>query len=338
MKYVYIGQMPPPYGGVTIKNRILYGALKKDIFVDYIDFGFNLRKVLKNVLKLLLAIADRDTVLILGLSSNSLSLFNEVYYHLNKSCMKKSIVIIMGGTAANFFCENMKKIKLIKEYKAIFVETCGMRETFFENGINNVQILPNCREKSIDMIKTKKNNNKELKCVFFSLISKEKGADIVIEAANKLLLADKSISIDFYGEINLKYKEEFIKKINDVKSIKYKGIFKGNNENVYKKLNEYDLLLLPTRWVHEGVPGILIEAKIAGVPAIVSNINFNSEIIEDGKNGIILKQNTTDELFASIKKMDSNRKLLDEMKKNARISAEFYYIENHIKKITDMLI
>jgi NitT/TauT family transport system permease protein len=35
------------------------------------------------------------------------------------------------------------------------------------------------------------------------------------------------------------------------------------------------VLLLPTSCPHEGVPGVLVEAKIAAVPAIVSNMKVN---------------------------------------------------------------
>lgn len=106
---------------------------------------------------------------------------------------------------------------------------------------------------------------------------------------------------------------------------------------MYNKLQQYDVLLFPTRWKAEGVPGVLVEAKISGLPSIVSNINFNTEIIEDGKNRIILKHSTSVELANAIGCVYSNRDLLMEMKTNAMASAENYLIENYIEDIVQMI-
>lgn len=54
------------------------------------------------------------------------------------------------------------------------------------------------------------------------------------------------------------------------------------NHDVYEELNNYDIMLLPTRWEGEGVSGALIESKMAGITAIVSDWHVNSETVRDG--------------------------------------------------------
>lgn len=48
--------------------------------------------------------------------------------------------------------------------------------------------------------------------------------------------------------------------------------------------------MLPSKWSGEGVPGALVESKMAGIAAIVSDWNFNAEIVKNDSEGIVLKE------------------------------------------------
>lgn len=338
MKYFYIGPTPPPYGGVTIKNLLLFEELKKNMQIEHVNFGFDKNKVFKNTHRFIYAILSKNNVLVIGIGSNkALNLFNKVFIFLNKNAMKRSVLIMMGGTAANFFTLKINRKQEIKHYSHIYVETNGMKNILNKAGVNNVSLFPNCRHKPLLQI-TEKSNVTQLKCLYFSQISYEKGADIAVEALKKLMKSNISIKIDFYGHISDDYKNQFNDDISATENINYLGVFKSDKDNVYEKLNEYDVLLFPTRWKHEGVPGVLVEAKISGLPAIVSDINFNSEIIEDGKSGIVINNNTSDELADAIERLYLDRNLLIKMKQNAKDSSESYFIENYIGDIIKMII
>ena len=54
-------------------------------------------------------------------------------------------------------------------------------------------------------------------------------------------------------------------------------------------MNEYDLFLLPTKWEGEGSCGAIIESKFAGIPAVVSDWHYNSELVSEGE-GIVVKE------------------------------------------------
>ena len=82
----------------------------------------------------------------------------------------------------------------------------------------------------------------------------------------------------------------------------------------------------PTKWDTEGVPGILVEGKIAGLAEIVSNRSHNAELIADGIDGMVLYQNTSCELVKVIKELDNNDVLLQRMRLNSKKSGEKYYI------------
>lgn len=165
-----------------------------------------------------------------------------------------------------------------------------------------------------------------LRIVYFSLISEPKGAERTLQAAAKL----PDMKFVFYGPIATDYKEKFLKTIQDLHNVSFRGLFQGDSEAVYRELAGYDLVVLPTDWKAEGIPGILVEAKIAGIAAVVSDFAFNSEIVEDGVSGIVLKENTPEALEAALKKLDQDREFLAELKRGSQASAEKYYIENYM--------
>lgn len=172
-----------------------------------------------------------------------------------------------------------------------------------------------------------------LRCVFFSQIQPEKGADLVLEAARMLPHVDFS----FYGNIVDDYKDIFMNRVNAQQNVSYYGVFKGTIDAVYGELSKYDVLLFPTKWDIEGVPGILVEGKIAGLAEIVSNKSYNAELVRDGVEGVVIAENTGNCLAAAIQQLAEDRDFLNSMKKGSRESSEHYYIENYIESIADNL-
>jgi len=63
--------------------------------------------------------------------------------------------------------------------------------------------------------------------------------------------------------------------------------FMGDRKDVPDLLAHFDLFVLPSLW--EGTPRALLEAMAAGVPIIATGVDGNSEVIEDGRNGLLVK-------------------------------------------------
>ena len=168
-----------------------------------------------------------------------------------------------------------------------------------------------------------------MKCVFFSLIQEKKGADIVLNAARNC----PSVNFAFYGSIDVDYEKHFMVEIASLPNVQYHGLFKGSNEDVYAELAKYDVLLFPTKWKTEGVPGILVEGKIAGLAEVVSNESYNSEIVKDGIEGIVLKENTKECLVETILHLESNRGSLRKMQVCSKESAKSFFIETYLPSI-----
>ena len=316
----YMGSFPPPYGGVTVKNKLLYSLLKEKIEI-HARQKFTLLSTIEALL------FGNQYILAVGSTKKLLKLTTTLYY-FRPEAMSKSIVFVMGGDLADLVDEKPVMINRLQHYRQIYVEPTGMMIRLQKMGLKNLSLLPNCRVRPERSVVSYKDNG-NLNCVFFSTIQENKGVDNILTVAKEL----PNVDFSFYGHIDDDYKEYFTDAVAELPNVKYMGVFSGDSESVYSELAKYDVVLLPTKWKTEGIPGILVEAKIAGVTCIVSDECYNAEIIKNGEEGIVLSENTPERLKEAIIKLDSDRELLNRLKSNNHASAEKYYIENYIGQI-----
>jgi glycosyltransferase involved in cell wall biosynthesis len=68
----------------------------------------------------------------------------------------------------------------------------------------------------------------------------------------------------------------------------------------------------------EGFPNVPMQAGCFELPAIVSDINGCNEIIEHGKNGLIVPAKDVDGLYNAMEKLATDKELFATLKRNAR--------------------
>lgn len=102
-------------------------------------------------------------------------------------------------------------------------------------------------------------------------------------------------------------------------------------------LNQLRVLVVPS--YSEGVPNIVIEAMACGTPVISTRVGIIPELIEDGKNGFILMDNspkTIAERVSEVVNMDDDS--LQRVADNAICSIrERYSFESSIEKWTEII-
>lgn len=81
----------------------------------------------------------------------------------------------------------------------------------------------------------------------------------------------------------------------------------------------------------------IVEAMNAGVPVIATDIGNLSEIIENGKDGILVEPNNRGEIIAAIKKLDKEKEFRKAIIKNARKKAQEFSIEKTIDNLVKLL-
>ena len=325
---VYLGQFPPPYGGVTVKNALLYKALCERIKVEKMPFR-DARTFA--IVKRLLISKEEQFIVAFGNSKLQKALLCFLAA-IRPSVLKRCTLIVMGGVFASKVHESVLYHKACLNLKRIYVETEGMASESSSIGLRNVSVYPNCRQR---LSRTEETGNVfetygagthgKLKCVFFSLVSPDKGIDLVLDAAKSL----RDVDFYVYGRIEQGY-DGFSEIVDELANVQYMGVFDSANGDVVSELNKYDLHLFPSRWPNEGVPGVLVETKMAAVPSIVSAICYNAELVVDGVEGLVLEENTAEALTQAIASLDLDRDRLDAMKAASLKSAERFYIDRYI--------
>lgn len=165
---------------------------------------------------------------------------------------------------------------LLRKTDLTMVETQSMLKYFEEKGIRTFW-FPNVRTASEERTSP---TSYTKRFVFISHVRPSKGVDIILNVSKQL---PEDYVVDIYGPImDEKYTPSYF--------AQYKAQYKGvlNPDEVRSTLASYDVLLLPTYWPGEGYPGIMIEAFSVGVPAIASSWGGIPEIVQNGKNGIII--------------------------------------------------
>ncbi len=97
----------------------------------------------------------------------------------------------------------------------------------------------------------------------------------------------------------------------------------GQIPDAHKYLPAFDIFVLPS--VKEGFPWALLEAMAAKLPVIATAVGAAPEIIEDGKNGFLVKPGDPQQLAAKIGEILANDHLRQELGIQAHQTALFKY-------------
>ena len=308
---LYIGEFPAPFKGVSVKNSLLYTEVFSKHNVKILDLAECKRQpwhIPFVFLKLIFELIVAENVLIgVGTDKRRKIILGLQRILRGKKRLKNITLVAMGGRLHLSAQQDRLFLNQLKEVGNILVETNGIESGLKILGITNTKVIPNCRtlkgEQAPRMV------NDKVKFVYFSVVCAEKGMDDIVEAVENI---KEGYTLDIYGEIVERYKAKFLEFLNNHPEVKYHGVFDSTTEKVYSELNQYDVMLFPTHWKGEGVPGTLVESKISGITAIVSDWNFNKEVVIDGIEGIV-----SDNLINAMQKLIDDKNLLMQLKTNA---------------------
>lgn len=169
----------------------------------------------------------------------------------------------------------------------IYAETSTMKRQLAEVGFTNVLVMPNCKQLNIiepDQLQTV--HQKPYRLCTFSRVMRMKGlaeAASVIEEINKEA-GETIYTLDIYGPVHPADKDWFDEIQSTFPSeINYRGVVEF--ERSVDVLRDYFMLLFPTRFPTEGIPGTLIDAYAAGLPVLSAKWNSFSDIVDEGITG-----------------------------------------------------
>lgn len=327
--------------GQTIKTKILYDELVKQygeksvLSLDTHGWQSNPFKLLY---KCIILVRSCENIIMLP-ASNGVKLFAPLFVILKRFFNTELHYMVIGGWLPELLNNNKRLIQNLKVFEGIYVETNSMKQKLNMLGLDNVYIVPNFKKLHI-LSERELIYNMEPPYEFctFSRVAKEKGIEDAIDAIKEINrnLNAPICSLDIYGQIDFKYRDEFKKIMAGVPNyIKYKGTVPFDKS--VEVLKNYYALLFPTYYDGEGFAGTILDAYASGVPVIASDWKYNSEIITNEKTGFLFNTHNMNVMVKILKNIIYDKANLILLKKYCIKEAQNYIPQNALRILLEKL-
>lgn len=130
---------------------------------------------------------------------------------------------------------------------------------------------------------------------------------------------------------------EKLKSIAAEKGVSDRVIFAGTRRDIPQLLAIADIFVLPT--LTEALPTVLAEAMAAGKPIIASHVGGVPEMVDDGRNGLLIPPAAPRELTGACLKLLENPERAQEMGRAGRqIVAERFDIRRQVRRLEELYL
>lgn len=311
----YFGERTNQLDGQTVKTRDLFRLACQDFadvaYYDTEDFKYNKLSIFKMFWKVITS----RTIIYLP-AHNNLKLIFPIIFVLSKIFRTKIHYFVVGGWLREFLANLPLHRFMLRHISGIHTETQLLKselETYYN--FTNVDVFPNFRFFDFQPSRTPSD---KLRVVFMARVNKMKGLDWIFSLAEYIKshrLEDK-ITLTFYGPIHEEDRDYFEAELRKYSFAEYKGVLQPSE--IHQTLNDYDVMLLPTHYYTEGLPGSIIDAYISGIPVIVTDWKHSREFVDDGKCGYVIPfEDGEDALIDCVIRLMNNRDTLLELQNGA---------------------
>jgi glycosyltransferase involved in cell wall biosynthesis len=174
---------------------------------------------------------------------------------------------------------------------------------------------------------------KKYDIIFVGRLSKAKGIDVLLKAINILKEKyQKRLKVVIVGD---GYLREELKNLVVELGIDEEVKFLGVRRDIARLMKITRIFVLPSRW--EGLPLTILEAMSNRMSIIATEVGGIPEIIENGREGILIPPEDPEALAQAVIKLLEDRKLRVKLGLNAyKKVKEKYSIEVYTKNIFDL--
>jgi len=332
-----IGQVPPPYNGMSVVTRTILDSSLKERFV-LIHLDISDRRPISNVEKfdlinvflaflhgwrfLRLLILKKPDIVYSPISQNNLGCLRDFLFLFPARIFKRRTVLhLHGGYFREFYEKSGCLMRLLirfgtsKSEQVIVLGEC--LKHIFKDFIpeDKISVVPNGLEDFAAQTDVFREKNQNSKCtiLFLSNLIKAKGLFDVIKAAPRVLDKYRNASFIFAGDWFRQEDKErifsFIKEHNLSQNVTFTGPVAGKEKERYYLRS--DIFILPS--YNEGQPFVILEAMAAGLPVITTDTGAIKETVIDGENGFIVEkgnpQQIAEKIILLIEKKNTRREM-----------------------------
>lgn len=158
-------------------------------------------------------------------------------------------------------------------------------------------------------------------------LTRQKNIEMSIKAISKI--DNAKLLIIGKGEL-----EEQLKKLVQDLGAKEKVLFLGTRNDIPVILKSSDCFVLTS--LFEGLGIVILEAMASEKPVITTSFKVSSELIESGKNGLIIDYSAED-LILSIDKLKNDTNLVKTLSSNALDRVKDFSIEKHSNSLMEII-
>lgn len=185
-----------------------------------------------------------------------------------------------------------------RDVKTVFFQNTENRQFFIDKGIavKKHKLLPGSGV-NLERYPWREYPNEQngvVRFAFISRIMKEKGIDQYLKAAEIIKKKYPNVEFHICGFCEAEY-EGSLKEMNDNGTVVYHGMIK----DVAAFLNDIHCVIHPT-YYPEGISNVLLESCASGRPIITTDRSGCREVVDDGKNGFVIKQKNSRDLVEKI--------------------------------------
>ena len=328
----WVNQGRAPVDGETTKNQFIIAELKKYCRVTVLDFYEKRRHPWIYPQALMAFIFQPQATIIFSTSAKNVYAFLRLFKCLH--VRREIIYWVIGGAFAKHVKDGRFRADVFNCIKYNLVQCHSMISELKEAGVANARFVSNFKPipyyPDLEKALSARAKNSSIRFVFLSRIMPDKGCDYILQAVRRL--NDKGLqacfSIDFYGQIDPAYREQFLKEVDLLKNVSWHGLLDLRTHEGYDTLASYHAMLFPSFHPTEGFAGVFIDAFVAALPVLASDWAHNTEAIADGRQGIIYPVHNVQILADVMQKCILGEVDLQAMAINSRAEAYKYAAEN----------
>ena len=240
------------------------------------------------------------------------------YYPVEKFLSKRTDDLITINEEDYEFAKKKLKAKNIHHIHGI-----GINQSLFQTSISE--------EEKNELRNEFQLTEKSFVLFFAGELNKNKNQIAIINALKEISADCPNMMLLFAGVGPL---EAFLKKKVKEYHLEDRVKFLGYRTDVLKILQITDLYISMSR--REGLPINILEAKMMGVPLIVSDARGQRELVQDHSNGFVVPFDDLPLLARYMKMIYENPKLPNEMTARSKNGIEKYYLENVEKEMKEI--